>query len=358
MIQLTVAIPARDEAATIEQTLASIVAQKLAPPGSFDVIVLANNCNDDTAGIARAVARDHSAIPIDVVEMTFPASDAHIGLARRTVMDEAVARFARRSLDGIVATTDADTLVDEHWIANTLVAMDGADAVAGKIGIRADQMHQMPAPQRDAFEAQRTYAHTVALLEATLDPTPWDPPPRHADHFGASFAVRRSAYEHVGGVPALDRLEDLALYLALLRADFRVRHACNVKVATSARSSARVTGGFATYLDEVTLDRNRHVEDPRTTIANVRARAALRRFHARPTNRHEMQAAQAALEIPMTLLREEFDAAAHFGENWQRIETLALPYRTTYPRVNALAATDALRRAAGERQLIPDLLDE
>ena len=48
-----IAIPARNEAALIGRCLSSLAAQTV-DPASFAVVVVANNCTDDTAAIAQA----------------------------------------------------------------------------------------------------------------------------------------------------------------------------------------------------------------------------------------------------------------------------------------------------------------
>jgi cellulose synthase/poly-beta-1,6-N-acetylglucosamine synthase-like glycosyltransferase len=57
-----VIIPAKDEAANLPVTLAALAAQVDAqgqplPAGSFEVIVLANNCQDATASVVRQQAK-------------------------------------------------------------------------------------------------------------------------------------------------------------------------------------------------------------------------------------------------------------------------------------------------------------
>jgi glycosyltransferase involved in cell wall biosynthesis len=51
---LVVAIPAHDEAQLLPRCLAALAAQRNAPP--FAVMVLANNCTDDTEDVAQRLA--------------------------------------------------------------------------------------------------------------------------------------------------------------------------------------------------------------------------------------------------------------------------------------------------------------
>ena len=75
-----VAIPACNEAARIERCLAALAMQRdgygaPVPQGAFGVLLLANNCTDATAEIARRMAADLP-YPLWVHEQTLPAASA------------------------------------------------------------------------------------------------------------------------------------------------------------------------------------------------------------------------------------------------------------------------------------------
>lgn len=252
-----VVVPARDEAANLTATLAALAAQtdlagRALDLARFEVIVLANNCADGTAGVARHFGRRHPALRLHVVEQTLLPGEAHVGRARRLLMDEARRRLALAGQGrGLIASTDADTLVEPAWLAATLreVAL-GADAVFGRIlsaaaggdGVdRAARLYQL----RDA-----AYRLLVSELDSLLDPDPADPWPRHHQHFGASLAVTAEAYARAGGLPATPVLEDMAFHAALRRIDARIRHSPAVRVFTSARRAGRVPVGLSTQLGE------------------------------------------------------------------------------------------------------------
>jgi hypothetical protein len=93
-----------------------------------------------------------------------------------------------------------------------------------------------------------TYRRLVSWVESRFDPEPGDPWPRHHQHFGSSLAVKAEAYRKVGGVPPRRYLEDLALYSALRRRDFRIRHSMRVRVQTSARLAGRTKFGWSRTL--------------------------------------------------------------------------------------------------------------
>jgi len=333
MSRLTVTIPARNEAKLIERTLLALSAQQGVAPGDFDVIVFANNCVDDTVQRVRRFAREYPTLPITVLEAALSGEDAHIGWARNRVMNAAARRFHERGVDGIIASTDADTVVAPTWVANTIDEMRDVDAVAGRIHILDADFAILPHHQRAAYERDGVYYRMLALLEATHDPVEWDPAPRHADHFGGSFAVRASVYSLVGGVPMIRCLEDVALYNRLLRADRRVRHSHRVYVETSGRQHARVTGGFATHLADLDRLGEWRVEHPQITIGLMRARRILRRMWERKMSESEARTLANALDLAPARVVTVLDFSLTYGENWHRLFEASQPIRETHTRV-------------------------
>ncbi|RZL04602.1 MAG: glycosyltransferase, partial [Hymenobacter sp.] len=139
-LQACVLIPAKDEAATLPATLAALAAQttlagERLPQGMVEVIVLANNCQDRTAAAVRQAARRHPCLLIHVVEVSLPRTHAHVGRARRLLLDEAARRLESTiGPTGVLLNTDADTLAASTWLAANLREIEcGAEAVGGRI---------------------------------------------------------------------------------------------------------------------------------------------------------------------------------------------------------------------------------
>ncbi len=250
--RLSVTVPAKDEAAFITATLEALyqqvndVGQSL-DQATYEVILLANNCTDDTAQVARRFARTHPDFQLHIVERQLAAEVACVGTARRLMMEAAARRLPEK---GIICTTDADTLVDRHWVFATLRAFDrGAQAVGGRIIVPRGPR----TGYRKIYLQDVTYRMLQARLESMIDPSPHDPWPRHFHQYGPSMAVRVDAYRKCGGMPALRAIEDVALGWALERADIFFVHDPAVKVYTSDRKSERVQGqAFSHALDEWT----------------------------------------------------------------------------------------------------------
>ena len=250
-LQACVVIPARNEADQLPATLAALLDQRdrqgrAIDRRTFEVIVLANNCTDATAEVGRRFAVQAAALAtIFVIEQNWPAEWAHVGTARKWLMDLACRRLeAVVRPRGLIASTDADTRVGPLWLAESLAEVAaGADAVAGVIGVDARALRSLGARVRRAYWQDRVHRRLLVELEALVDPNPLDPCPRHDFHGGASLAITPATYRQVGGLPPLPSLEDVALAEALWRVDARFVHSPRVRVRTSVRQVGRTVGG-------------------------------------------------------------------------------------------------------------------
>ncbi len=245
-----ITLPAKNEAAHITEALRALHLQvdphgHRVDPNAYEVLLLANNCSDDTAEVARAYATAHPDFRLQVLEVTVPAEVASVGVARRLLGDLAVDRLPAH---GIICTTDADSAVDRHWLYYTRCAFDrGASAVGGRIIVRQQERRRY----RKTHLQDVTYRMLQVLLESLIDPCTKDPWPRHFQHYGPSIAVRKDAYLACGGMPAVSCIEDIHLMWALERIDVPVVHDSKIKVYTSDRESDRIEGiAFSRTLDE------------------------------------------------------------------------------------------------------------
>ncbi len=237
-----IAVPARCEAERIDACLTALVREVRGADAA--VLVLANNCRDDTAARARAFAA--AGAPVIVEEVELAPADAHAGGARRRAL--AFAARLLRAPDGILLTTDADSRVAPGWLAaNRRALAAGADAVCGVVTFCPDEARVLAFPDDRRREAR--YATLQAELTARLDPQAHDPWPNHLWAWGASLAVRADMHARVGGVPDQPLAEDRAFVARLEQVDARVRHALDVRVVTSARREGRAPGGLAALVD-------------------------------------------------------------------------------------------------------------
>ena len=322
---VSVIIPAKDEAHNLPATLAALAAQvdehgQPLPLASFEVIVLANNCTDATAAVVRQQADRFPHLMLHVAELRLPAAKAHVGRARRLLMDEACARLEQAGAPtGIIASTDADTRVAPTWLAATLAEIAvGADAVGGRILTEA--VGPALLPLRRIQLRDTAYRQLCARLEDQIDPLPADCWPRHHQHFGASLALTARAYRRVGGLPEVRFLEDEALCQALRRHDLTLRHSPLVQVLTSARRDGRVEVGLSwqlrEWLDMSRQQREPHVENPTQLAARWQLRRQLRAYWASGAMQQNEELA-ARLQVPVATLLEQVWQAPAFGGLWE-----------------------------------------
>lgn len=334
---MCVTIPVRNEAKNIEMTLDSFAVQvdlqnNPLDKKLFEIVLLANNCSDASAEIARNWSKRNLSVNLHVAEKKFPKKNANVGFVRRLIMNEAFARLKSNKYGGVIMTTDGDTRVAPDWIAQNLAEIErGADAVGGRILIENDELAKMDERARYFHLHDEEYRLLVAEFECLLDNHSHDASPRHHQHFNASFAVKTEAFEQAGGIPGVECLEDVAFYRALLRIDAKFRHSPLVKVFTSARNVGRATFGLSRQINEWTkMGRNGDdylVESAAAIEKKTLARKALRHFHSKartdefPTSEEISRLAE-ILRIPAKTLFNELKRPQTFGNLMERISCL------------------------------------
>lgn len=99
---------------------------------SFEVIVLANNCVDGIATAVRHFAHQRPALPGHIAcRLRLAAPDAHVGCARRLLMDEAYLRsLSSGHFNRFITSIYTDARVAPDWLTATQVEIAaGTDAV-------------------------------------------------------------------------------------------------------------------------------------------------------------------------------------------------------------------------------------
>lgn len=286
--EVCVIVPVRDEAENIATTLNALAHQvdlhgKPFVHDRYEIILLANNCRDDSAAIARKFAQQHPTLALHVVEIILPQSEAYIGRVRQLLMNEAYQRLISIGRQqGAIASTDGDTRVAPTWIAATLHEIAcGADAVGGRIITDRAGRNTLDPYARLCHLREVGYRSLLSELETYLDPDPYErSSQRHYQYYGASLAVTAAMYAQAGGMPAVRTAEDVAFYQALLRVDARIRHSPQVRAITSARQTGRTKNGLAHQLSEWTAMGRNHqpflVESVATSEQRLQARRRLR----------------------------------------------------------------------------------
>ena len=320
---MVVAVPVKDEEARIAACLAALAGQVDVDFADILVILLLNNCHDLTAERIRALAGD---LPfrLELHHVELPAPYANAGWARRLAMEAAADLVAA---DGMILTTDADTLVEADWIAaNRREIEAGADAVAGYVMADPIELMELPPAILERGSLEWEYQQLDAEMVARVDPDPHDPWPRHNQNCGASAAITHAAYRLIGGLPPRPVGEDRALFEMVRHVDGKIRHSLDVQVVTSARTDGRALGGLS---DAIRLrGEPDHACDEMLEVAIVAFRRALWR--------RRMRTAWAAgggqavwtpgwaerLHVSLRDLRGACDQH-HFGQAWANIEAIS-----------------------------------
>lgn len=355
---VSIVIPIRNEAENIVGTLNRLNAQvdlKGAPldRNLYEIIVLANNCHDDSALVVESYARARPDLKIHQACANLPPEKANIGYVRRWMMEEAYLRLrGNKSGRGVILSTDGDTCVAANWIAANLHEIEkGADAVGGRITIKKSDLLEMNDKARRFHLLDTGYRLLAAEAEARLDFVAHDYLPRHHQHFNGSFAVTTDAFRRAGGIPAVSFLEDVAFFQALMRIDAKFRHSPLVRVETSSRTAGRTEMGLSTQINEwLEMGRNGdtyYVESAQAVIERIKSRNLLRKFWGeKKFSTAETKQLAGKLMIGQNFLEKELQKEQSFGallEKVQRAQYETGAWQTAYPLVCVSRAISDLR---------------
>jgi glycosyltransferase involved in cell wall biosynthesis len=217
-----VVVPAHDEEALLGACLASIAtAAARLQADVADVVVrttvVLDSCTDGTAAIAATYGVD-----------TVVVDATSVGVARAAGVDRVI-ELAEGHPPGrvLVASTDADCVVPDRWLVDIwALAGAGYDLVVGAVHPDpADVSPRVLERWRDRHRRPEAHVH------------------------GANLAFTLAAYASSGGLQPVDLHEDVLLVAAMRAAGCRWTVGSSVR--TSGRTSARVSGGFATYLSRL-----------------------------------------------------------------------------------------------------------
>ena len=317
-----VAVPVKDEEDRIAACVCALASQVEVDWTDVALILLLNNCSDATADRIRALP--DLPVHVELLHVELPEPYANAGWARRLGMEAAADLVAA---DGVILTTDADTLVETDWIAaNRREIAAGADAVAGYVMADPMELMELPAAILERGSLEWEYQQLVAEMVARVDPDPHDPWPRHNQNCGASAAITCATYRRIGGLPPRAVGEDRALFEMVRRVDGKIRHSLDVQVVTSARTDGRALGGLS---DAIRLrGEPDHACDDMLEVAMVAVRRALwrRRLRALWTMGGARAIGESAWPARLGVSAPELRSAcepACFGEIWARIEAVA-----------------------------------
>jgi glucosyl-3-phosphoglycerate synthase len=249
-VRAVVVVPAHDEERRIGRCLRALASQVEVRPEEFEVIVVLDACEDATAAEVDAVRSyfvrnagqngQAAGVAPEIYTVVGPGQGA--GPARATGMDIACARLeALGRGGGLLASTDADSVVAPDWIARQLEAIaGGAEAIGGEVVLDPDEAAALPPGVLADREAQ--------LAARTRDAAARGPA-EHAHFSGASLGVTPDAYRRAGGMAWMAALEDQELEDRLVAAGVTIHRLRPVSVVTAARTEGRAERGLARDLE-------------------------------------------------------------------------------------------------------------
>lgn len=248
----------------LPQLLAGL-AELAVTPGALHVCIYLDGCTD---GSAAVLAQAASTLPFHLtIETGSKQQPANAGAARRRAME--LGLRALGDVEGLLFTTDADTVPHPDWVLTGRRALAQADVVAGQI-LRVEAAAD---PEQSRLER---YYDRLYRYRRAIDPVEWEAPDTHHFSGGANLAIRASAYRAIGGFRPLPNGEDATLLDDAARAGFRVRRDAKLRVETSSRRAGRVAGGLAGSLRAIDAGRQIRVSDPRGAAWQWRAQAVAR----------------------------------------------------------------------------------
>jgi len=234
-LRACVVVPAREEEDLIAACLWALATQAGVEPLEYEVLLVLDRCMDGTRDRAVEAADAHPRLRLHFLGGPGLGS----GHARRAGMDAACERLM--GLDrpkGLVASTDADTVVAHEWLSAQLGAAErGARAIGGRIELGVGSLPQ--AVVRWHSERGRRRHQKILADPDRLGAT------EHWQFSGASLALTAETYARVGGLEPRATLEDERLEQVLREQNISIERLLSVRATTSSRLKGRASLGLA-----------------------------------------------------------------------------------------------------------------
>ncbi|HEY6674953.1 MAG TPA: glycosyltransferase [Rubrobacteraceae bacterium] len=243
-LRASVVVPARNEEDLIGSCLEAIATQERVSHEEYEVLVILDGCTDETEQRARHVGDVHPSLQLHFLDGPGQGS----GPARRIGMDAACDRLLQVDRpEGLIACTDADTVVAPDWLAAQLRAVsEGARAIGGRIELADDGSLPERVWRRHAEEGRLRHERLLC------DPNPTGET-QHWQFSGASMTLTAEVYTHIGGLEPLTALEEEHLESALRHHDGPIDRLLSVRVTTSPRLVGRASHGLSQDLARIAL---------------------------------------------------------------------------------------------------------
>ncbi|MCQ8242063.1 glycosyltransferase [Rhizosaccharibacter radicis] len=204
---VSVVVPARDEADSIEAALGSLLRQDY--PGPMRVVLVDDDSADGTGALARALPDPQGRLRVIAARARPPGWSGKLWAVSQGVAE--ARRLAPGEAESFVLLCDAD-IVHEPAHLTTLVAKalrDRLDQVSEMVELRCES-----APERALVPAFVFFFQLLYPFHRVNDPRS-----RVAAAAGGTILVRRAALERIGGIESLKGalIDDVTLATRLKR---------------------------------------------------------------------------------------------------------------------------------------------
>jgi hypothetical protein len=251
-LRACVVVPARDEEDLIGSCLRALATQERVAHDEYEVLLILDRCTDRTEARAREIAVDHRRLRLHLLDGPGEGS----GPARRVGMDTACARLLQVGRpEGLIACTDADTMVAPDWLATQLRAVSqGAKAIGGRIELADDGSLPEGVWRKHAEQGRLRHERLLSCPDARGETQHWQ-------FSGASLTLTATVYREIGGLEPLHALEDEGLEKLLLERRIPIERLLSVRVTTSPRLVGRASRGLSSDLARMALSLREESEE-------------------------------------------------------------------------------------------------
>lgn len=263
-----VAVPVRDECDLLPPMLAALLAAMNRVPEPGLAIFVVNDSSDGSATLIKEWMHAHALAGV-ILSVSFALPVRNAPHARRLALDTA-ATFVP---NGVLLTTDADSEVAPHWIADRLAGLaDRFDLICEDVRLDATGWSALPEQVRIMGEAEREYYAACDLLWMRWSGGQAGAFAHRAS--GASMAVRSDIYRALGRWPVPSHGEDGLLCRLVVEGGGRVVTIADGGTRTSARLAGRAAGGCGAALTLRAVDPDPQCDTALVSIAELRRLSA------------------------------------------------------------------------------------
>ena len=184
----TIVIPARNEAANIKACVDSILAQDY-PLDFFEIIVVDDFSEDDTAFIVKAIGHDHPNVHL------LSLADFYQPGEMNSFKKKAIEKAVSHAKGNWIVTTDADCIIPKYWLSlyNAYIIKNNPVFVAAPVMFIKESGVLNEFQVLDFLALQGITAAAVGAG-------------KHSMSNGANLAFEKSAFIAVGGYQGVDQI--------------------------------------------------------------------------------------------------------------------------------------------------------